>query len=82
MIESATKKHLAARKAPRREKHASYTFPPRETVLIIRPQGTEIETTTDGHDVRGTQRKFTAIQVQLPNGRTVSIQDLVENYAG
>lgn len=78
----ATERHIATRKAPRRERTSNYTFPPRETVLIIRPNGTEIETTTDGHNVRGTRRKFTAIQIELPNGKTVSIQELVEQYRG
>ena len=80
----ATKKHLAARKAPRREElTGNYTFPPKEVVLLITPGGTMVETTFGREETRTTApRRFTAIDIELPNGRHVSIQDLIENYAG
>lgn len=80
----ATERHIATRKAPRRERsQGTYTFPPKETVLLIRPGGTAISTTVGGEEERIQRpRRFTAIDIEMPDGRHVSIQDLIENYAG
>ena len=70
------------KKAPRRSK-GTYTFPPKETVLMITPGGTGIETTVGGEEARmSAPRRFTAIDIEMPDGRHISIQDLIENYAG
>ena len=77
-----TMQAVRTKKAPRRSK-GTYTFPPKEIVLLIRPGGTAVSTTLGGEEERITQpRRFTAIDIEMPDGRHISIQNLIENYAG
>ena len=75
-------KAVRTKKAPRRHE-GTYTFPPKEIVLMITPGGTGVETTIGGKEPRmSAPRRFTAIDIEMPNGDHVSIQDLIENYGG
>ena len=79
---TSKKAPITSKKAPRRNR-STYTCPPKETVLMIAPGGTMIETTMGGEEGRiSPPRRFTAIDIEMPDGRHISIQDLIENYRG